>query len=245
MTYFHLGTVPALRNAADDTAPDVPETRVVVGYLHGPDTAAGFTKSLWNLLAHDVAHNRYLRGAIAHYAGPNLSTPRNEVVRRFLQTDCTHLFFVDSDMTFGKDTVDRLLEVDAPIVSGLCFGQRIHVAGGLSFFTVMFRRDDNGFYRVDDYPPDTVIDVDAVGAACLLIRRDVLEDLHDHHPDPWPWFAEEQSGEVVYGEDVTFCLRARDAGWPVKVHTGVKTGHMKAHEVTEDTYRAWRASSGE
>jgi GT2 family glycosyltransferase len=30
------------------------------------------------------------------------------------------------------------------------------------------------------------------------------------------------------GEDLTFCLRAAAAGYPIHVHTGVQVGHMKS-----------------
>jgi len=30
------------------------------------------------------------------------------------------------------------------------------------------------------------------------------------------------------GEDLSFCLRARSAGVPVNVHTGVQVGHVKS-----------------
>lgn len=221
---------------------------VAIAYLYHPQfgVSGEFCLSLFDMLAYDVAHNHHIRGQIPRMSGANVTTSRNAIVRRFLaEPGLTHLLFIDSDMVFERDTLDRLLFADAPIVSGLCFGQRYH-DNGLSFFTVMFRRDDSGFYRVEDYPDNQVIDVDAVGAACLLIRREVLEDLEELHPDPWPWFAEEATPDGgIHSEDITFCLRARAAGWPVQVHTGVKLGHVKAHHVTEDVYRAWReAQSG-
>lgn len=218
---------------------------VVAAWLWPRDVAGEFCRDMVNLVAYDTSHNRRLRGFINHRAGANLSTARNLVVERFLESSSTHLWFVDSDMTFAPDTVDRLLEADAPIVSALCFGQRYHQKGGLSFFTVMFRREPDGFVRVEDYPPDEVIAVDAVGAGCILIHRDVFEDPNVRDPGLLPWYAEIADTEIVYGEDVTFCLRARKAGWPVKVHTGVQAGHIKTHEVTEDTYRAWRSTDGQ
>jgi hypothetical protein len=64
-----------------------PSEKVVVGYLHPGDYSAGFGESLLDLLQYDTAtHRRIVEGGgrLSFRAGANLATPRNEVVKRFL-----------------------------------------------------------------------------------------------------------------------------------------------------------------
>ena len=48
----------------------------------------------------------------------NVVNNRNDMVKTFLKTDHTHLFFMDSDMTFPESTLSRLLAHDKDIVGG-------------------------------------------------------------------------------------------------------------------------------
>lgn len=44
---------------------------------------------------------------------------RNAMVANFLKTDCTHLFFIDSDIRFNATEVPRMFEVDKDIICGI------------------------------------------------------------------------------------------------------------------------------
>lgn len=106
-----------------------------------------------------------------------------------------------------------------------------------------------------DYPSDRLIRIDATGAACLLIHRDALVRMQERsaalsqavlahgasfpyserhllhgHPEGCDWWSLYPShGELrpdnVFGEDMSFCLHARDAEIPIHVHTGIHTAH--------------------
>ena len=218
---------------------------VVLAYLHNGKVHGGFMRSVINLLIYDEAHGRHIYegGHLGLPSGPNLAAPRCEIVRSFLDTGADWLWMVDSDMTFEPDTLNRLLGAahpkTAPIMGGLCFGQIVD-HGVLMYYPTMFMIDEQGQgWRLDEYPPDTVVDIHATGTAMLLIHRSVLEEMRRKYPEPLPWFAEEVSEwGGLQSEDVTFCRRARNLGFPVKVHTGVKTGHLKMYEITEETHRA-------
>lgn len=44
---------------------------------------------------------------------------RNECLLRFSKSDCTHMLFIDSDITFPADAVEKLLSYRLPLVGGL------------------------------------------------------------------------------------------------------------------------------
>ena len=44
---------------------------------------------------------------------------RNALVANFLKTDCTHLFFIDSDIRFNAQEVPRMFEVERDVICGI------------------------------------------------------------------------------------------------------------------------------
>ena len=205
----------------------------VIGYVHPGTVRAEFCASL---LAVCMEGSTRVRTVRALESGPNISTPRNMLVRDFLEDNLAPwLFMCDTDMWFPADTVDRLIAaadpVERPVVGGLCWS----LVQGERFPTMyeLTRKEEDGplaFVRYRDWPEDTCVRVSATGAACLLMHRDALLAVEKAARDPAaPWFRESAVGAplALMGEDMTFCLRCAAAGIPVHVHTGVKAGHLK------------------
>ena len=71
--------------------------------------------------------------------------------------------------------------------------------------------------------------VDYTGFGWLLIKKGVFE----HEQMPYPWFAPKmqvfESGEVqdMCGEDVSFCLDAKEAGFEIWCDPRIRVGHEK------------------
>jgi hypothetical protein len=105
-------------------------------------------------------------------------------------------------------------------------------------------------------PDDLVQEIDAAGAACLLVRRRVLEDrrmwlptayatadghardLGDEMEDPeWapPVFRcwRKPNGHIYRGEDIDFVWRARQLGYTARVHLGAVFGHVKRIDLNQ------------
>jgi hypothetical protein len=49
------------------------------------------------------------------------------------------------------------------------------------------------------------------------------------------WFREIVVDGRDFGEDMSFCLRANVAGFPIHVNTGVRVGHIKSAMLGEVT----------
>ena len=75
--------------------------------------------------------------------------------------------------------------------------------------------------------------VDYTGFGWLLIRKGVFE----HEGLPYPWFAPKmqvfESGEVqdMCGEDVSFCLDAKEAGFEIWCDPRIRVGHEKTRVI--------------
>jgi GT2 family glycosyltransferase len=89
-------------------------------------------------------------------------------------------------------------------------------------------------YNLTYADPDLALEVDSVCGACLLIRRAVVERIG---------LLDERF--FLYGEDLDWCLRAREAGWTVRYEPGVVVQHQHGaasrQRALRTTYHFFRA----
>lgn len=217
---------------------------VAVCYPYGHEVSARFSHSKDELLVFDAANRRRIIGRLSNSSGANITNARNEIVERALKLpNLDWLWWIDTDMVFPPDTLERLIETahpeKRPIVGGLCFSLQ---NGNRARPTIYQIRADGRVGVQWDYPPNTLVEVDATGTGCLLVHRSVFEAMAGKHNAAFPWFMESALGDLPIGEDITFCLRARTLGFPIFVDTRVKVGHEKPFVVDEEMYRAQRAA---
>jgi hypothetical protein len=152
-----------------------------------------------------------------------ISHARDKLADEFLKSDCTHAFFIDSDMVFTPHDVNDLLTEDLPIVGGLackkCDGE-IRVASTLIDGAEI---DERG-----------LIEAAATGMAFVAIHRGVFEHMIEHYGDDivylaggfkrYKLFPEYEKGKFQ-SEDTGFCYRARELGYNIMLDTNVRVGH--------------------
>lgn len=224
----------------------MPDT--LIGYLHPNDIAASFHQSLVGLLAWDLSHDgRIGPWANVRSAAGGIPEARNQVVSQLLaERDVDWLFFIDADMGFRPDVLDRLHAVadpvDRPIVGGLCFANREETSDGLGGFRCQARptlyewvEHPDGHRRFTgrrDYPVNTLVRTGATGAACVLIHRSVFERIHTEVGPVWFDRVRGTDGSLL-GEDISFFVRCQALEVPVHVHTGVRTNHQKQRWISD------------
>lgn len=217
---------------------------MLAAYLHPNVVSHSFMDSLMRVWDHDRANPlQLLVGRLAVGCGPGaLVACRNDAVTTWLdETAADWLWLVDSDMGFGDDVVSRLVAaadpVLRPVVGALCYGLAPSVADGMGgwhvdVFPTLYdwRLDDSGdegYVGRREFPPDQLVPVDATGAACLLLHRDVAAKLRadcgEHWFDPLP----SPNGQTL-SEDLSLCRRLNLARVPIHVHTGIRTSHHKS-----------------
>lgn len=135
--------------------------------------------------------------------GTLLCNQRTTLVREALQAGASHVLFIDSDMRFPKDTVERLLAHDKDIIGANCIQRRTDVElptaqkeGGMLFSSRNMKGID---------------EMDYLGFGVTLIKRAVFEKVSE------PWFATPYDGTKFVGEDIFFCTKAKEAGFRVWV----------------------------
>jgi hypothetical protein len=242
--------------------------RVVVGYLDPGEWSAVFGLSYRDLLLYDISREdpRILRPSGAELrtltGSGGIPAGRNKVAHQFLhETDGDWLFWVDSDMGFAPDTVDRLLEVadsQTKVIGALCFQQKRCGSGDFqavrySIHPTLLRwaeveeTGEKGFLPWDDYKRDSIQEVAGTGSACILVHRNVFEDIEEKY-GPGSWYEPINMPEAggngtsrVFSEDLSFCIRAAACGHKVYVDTSVKTTHHKGGiYLDEETFDAGR-----
>lgn len=243
---------------------DVQPGTVIVGFLDAGHWSACFGLSYRDLCVYDAVKSQriYRPGGMelrALTGAAGIPNNRNKVARDFLDsTDGEWLWFVDTDMGFTADTVDRLVEsadpVSRPVMGALCFaGLRKKPAAGHPLYAERFVTqptvyeyveldDEVGFRPIATYERDSVVAVAATGAACLLIHRDVLLKVRAEYGDAWFDPIVHPTGNKGgrprwFSEDMSFCVRLASCGLPVHVNTAVKTTHEKGFAfLDEDTF---------
>lgn len=231
----------------------MPDTTVSVGYVHGTEVAHSWHRSLIDLLGHDISHHqRIVEGGpwlSVRYGTGGIVEARNKVAAQFLDTDTEWLWWVDTDMGFAPDTVDRLLDAadpaERPVVGALCFAQAERGVDGMGGFRctpkpTLFgwgERDngEQGFAPIWDYPRDQLVEVAGTGSACILIHRTALEKVAADHGTWYSQMVNPSTGQLI-AEDLSFCARLLQVGIHIYVDTRVKTSHLKQLWLSESDY---------
>lgn len=184
-------------------------------------TAGGIHENVAAIAAHLVSHKNVTllvaRGRPADYT-------RNGIIQQFLKLpELTHLFFLDSDTEPPVDCLDKLLALDVPVATG-CYP--VLMQTGLRW--ALANKDNDGHYRLlKQFEDDKPFEVDAGGAGCLLLRRDIFNFVN------YPWFqwVNNEDGSQV-GEDIYFFQKCNMAGFRVMVEPTVICDHHKEINIT-------------
>jgi len=245
-----------------------PEPTVMVGFCHPHDSVTPqFRKSLSGVYQYDARSRPrpWIQGEYDHeVSGVHVPDARCAIVEDFLASEQAEwLWMVDADATFAPDTLDKFMAVadpeTHPIVGALAFGVRPMIdpdgvevmsecfAPTLELFPTIYTLDEQDRHVIWwDYPRDQLVEVLSTGAHCFVVHRSVLEhEAWRAMGHPLPWFrtevwAHEGASPQVLSEDQFFFLSARALGFPVFVHTGIKTGHVKTFVADERLFLAGR-----
>jgi len=232
---------------------------VTLAYVHPNEVSHSWHQSIMALIGHDIAGSgRIARGGyIAIRCGTDgLPSARNAAVLQFLEEEKAEwLFWIDTDMGFEPDIVDRLAEAahptERPIMGALCFSNRQVKPDGFGGYVcrpqptiydwARISDEKQGFVHRQVYEPDTVTECAGTGSAAIVIHRTVFEKIEAEHGPTWynrtpEGYTDERGVRRMLGEDLSFCIRAGVLGIPVHVHTGVKTTHMKTVWIAEQDY---------
>jgi len=124
---------------------------------------------------------------------------RNNCVEAMQSLGGDYLMFIDSDMVFPQDTIDRLM-AHGKDICGATYVRRGPPFDNLGQATPEYASHEKGLIKMFYIP-----------TGMLLIKRKVFEALEA------PYFRYGIAEEIkrVKGEDMDFCERAREAGFDI------------------------------
>jgi 2-polyprenyl-3-methyl-5-hydroxy-6-metoxy-1,4-benzoquinol methylase len=142
---------------------------------------------------------------------------RSELVRDCLKDECDYILFVDSDILMPKGSIDKLIDMNTDIASGLYF------AKAKPYLPVARVIKNTKYFYLEDFEYNKIIDVAGVGMGLCLIKSDVFKKL------TYPYFKldwkNDENGIYQVAEDLYFCDQAREAGFSIKLNTGILLEH--------------------
>ena len=175
--------------------------------------------------------------ALAFQVGSLIYTSRNRLRQTAIKMGVDYVFWLDSDMVFPPDTLEKMIQTlegnNLDILSGVYF-RRV-----APYTPVLYdEMDDTGVdYTEFDSIPDGLFKIGACGFGCVLMRTSVLIDVLATHLDLFTPLARA-------GEDISFCIRARQCGYELWADPSIPLGHVGHRTITRDFYEAVKPQEG-
>ena len=199
----------------------------------------------------DMVHTTFLRALLSLERAPGsvqyaiscsslIYTARNKLLQQAVEQGFDRVLWFDSDMDFDRDTMLRLaadLDAGYEFVSGLYFKRRAPIEPVI-YESVGYYHDkmSDGSEQVTpvaipryDYPRDSMFEIEAAGFGCVMHTVDLAKRIIEKHGAPF-------SPILGFGEDLSFCKRAKDVGAALWCDSRIKLGHIGLGTITEDTY---------
>jgi len=168
-----------------------------------------FTYDLVNMYAHTAvafAPDTADLGILT-VEGTYIHTNRNDLAEQALKAGCDYILWLDDDMRFPKDTLLRLLRRRKKII-GANYPTR-----KAPFVPVAIASIEGRTKHMPKSDEDPLTPVEAIGFGVALTHTEVFNSIR------YPWFENnrDRENDRWVGEDVDFCMKAREAGYEVFV----------------------------
>lgn len=170
---------------------------------------------------------------VSFIIGSLIYESRDKLAKQAISLGADYVLWFDSDMLIPADTMQKMvkhMQDGKDFVTGLYFRRRS------PYTPVIFSKldiDGNGctWDNYNEYPKDSVFEVEGCGFGCVMIKTEVLIDVAS------------KEGKIFepvngMGEDLAFCHRARKNGYKIYCDSSIKLGHCGQVMVTEDMYDA-------
>ena len=174
-----------------------------------------------------------------------ITRARNIITAMFLESECTHLFFVDSDIEFQAQDVLRALAYDKDIMAAAYPKKALPVQYAINF---KFLDDEKRRIRVEN----GAVEVLDASTGFFMVKRRVIEKMIQAHPELHyrndsnidPKFNKycyslfdtihDPDDNRYLSEDYTFCRRWQKLGGEIWLDPNTKLNHVGSYTFEGD-----------
>jgi hypothetical protein len=221
---------------------------VVIGVASRGTCESHLARTLGDLMLWDSRYGRQHldpeRPIIWTIGATQVVNARNTLVHQFLASDQGEwLLMIDDDQVYPKELLEYLIESvdkdERPIVGVPVWRMQSETNDPDQVkvtHNVLDMHESNAFVEYEDnLPPNSVIQVPAIGTGCMIVHRSVFERMADWCEGKgmgrrWCWFRHNvyMPADMAEGEDLYFCRLAGMMGIPVYASTFTTLGHVKS-----------------
>jgi hypothetical protein len=164
--------------------------------------------------------------------GQSPARNRNMMIRLAIKNDCTHIFFLDDDLTFNGSVLKQLAAHDKDIVSGY------YLMRNYPHMPILFNYTAPDGRCLHYFPKDGesgLLECLSFGLGCVLIKTDVFKSMTEEcKNDDWVRLGELERDH--WCDDIGLWNRVRKYGWKLYCDLDAQFGHM-AHVTIYPTYK--------
>lgn len=173
------------------------------------------------LMKHSVPGYDKTTISIFHEKTSILSAGRNNIVKKAIKNNCSHLLFIDSDQTYPAQLVHQLARHGKLIVGANVAIKRFPSAPTARSFNPQWPGGDVVYTRPESRGLEQVW---RLGFGIMLINLEVFKRV----PGPWFEILWDESIQDYRGEDWQFCTLVEKAGIPIYIDHDIskEVGHV-------------------
>lgn len=197
----------------------------VVGDSFDNNFLTSWTKLIKHLMLRGwEIHNRHVTGSNIYHLRELIVSEalrKGETPKIFDNLEYDYVLWVDSDQVFEPVHFEMLLEdmKEVDVVSG-SIKTLPHMKYAFRTSTVY----EDQITDLTDMP--RLLEVQTLGFGFLLMKKGVFEKMRD--AGEYPFFKPEENDTIAYfGEDFSWCIKARRAGIKLYADTKCRIGHSK------------------
>ena len=180
--------------------------------------------------------NKVENCAIAFQMGSLIYTSRNNLASMAVQNECDYVLWLDSDMIFPPDVLQKLLEdrEKGDIITGVYY-RRVKPFKPVLYSKLEINDEGCDWLGYDDYPTDDLFEVAGCGFGCVLTPTNVFLDVAQKFGD---MFAPING----VGEDLSFCWRAKQCGYKIMADPSIQLGHVGHYVVDRQFFESYKVA---
>lgn len=162
---------------------------------------------------------------------------RNLLAQKACENGFDRILWVDSDMSFDRDLLARLsarIDEGYDFVTGLYFTRRMPIEPTIYKDVACYVKDGKQMPTAvcySDYPRASFFEIKGCGFGGCMTTTKMMLDVAQKYGLPF-------SPILGFGEDLSFCQRATQAGYKIWCDSTIKLGHISHCVVQEENYLA-------